>query len=75
MYDPPSYLWAIIIVGVAAIAASTCVVLYAGGERAGLGRRRAGLWFNAFGLTDLVLALTLGGLTASAVSSGIARGG
>jgi hypothetical protein len=43
MYDPPSYLWAIIIVGVAAIAASTCVVLYTGAERAGLGRRRAGL--------------------------------
>jgi hypothetical protein len=43
MYDPPGYLWAIIIVGVAAIAASTCVVLYTGAERAGLGRRRAGL--------------------------------
>jgi hypothetical protein len=25
--------------------------------------RRAALWFNAFGLTDLVVALTLGGLT------------
>jgi hypothetical protein len=25
--------------------------------------RRAGLWFNAFGMTDLVTALTLGGLT------------
>ena len=27
------------------------------------GSRRAGLWFNAFGLTDLVVALTLGTLT------------
>ena len=26
--------------------------------------RRAGLWFNAFGLTDLVVALTLGAMTA-----------
>jgi hypothetical protein len=43
MYDPPGYLWAIIIGGVAAIAASTCVVLYTGAERAGLGRGRAGL--------------------------------
>ncbi len=25
--------------------------------------RRAGLWFNAFGITDLVVALTLGALT------------
>ena len=27
------------------------------------GSRRAGLWFNAFGMTDLVVALTLGALT------------
>ena len=27
------------------------------------GGRRAGLWFNAFGMTDLVVALTLGALT------------
>jgi hypothetical protein len=27
------------------------------------GSRRAGLWFNAFGMTDLVVALTLGTLT------------
>src|SRR5579864_1053313 len=26
--------------------------------------RRAGLWFNAFGLTDLIVALTLGAVTA-----------
>jgi hypothetical protein len=26
--------------------------------------RRAALWFNAFGMTDLIVALTLGGLTA-----------
>ena len=28
------------------------------------GGRRAGLWFNAFGLTDLIVALTLGAVTA-----------
>lgn len=43
MYDPPGYLWVIIIAGVAAIAASTCTVLYIGAQRADLGRRRAGV--------------------------------
>src|SRR6185437_9586454 len=43
MYDPPAYLWALIIAGVAAIAGTTCVVLYGGAARAGLGRRRAAL--------------------------------
>jgi hypothetical protein len=43
MYDPPGYLWAITIAGVTAILASTCVVLYGGAKRAGLGRRRASL--------------------------------
>ena len=37
MYDPPAYIWAITIAGTAAIAAATCVVLYGGAERAGLG--------------------------------------
>src|SRR5947207_1312512 len=74
MYDPPAYVWAITIAGPTAIAALTCIVLYGGAVRAGLGRRRAALLargaarraalrFNAFGLTDLVVALTLGALT------------
>jgi hypothetical protein len=41
MYDPPAYLWAITIAGIIAIPAATCLVLYGGAERAGLGRRRA----------------------------------
>ena len=40
MYDPPVYLWAIIIAGITAIPAATCVVLYGGAVRAGLGRTR-----------------------------------
>jgi hypothetical protein len=36
MYIPPDYLWAIVIAGVAAIAAATGVVLYQGAGRAGL---------------------------------------
>ena len=43
MYDPPAYLWAITIAGPTAIAALTCIVLYGGAVRAGLGRRRAAL--------------------------------
>ena len=61
MYDPPAYLWAIIIAGPTAVAALTCIVLYGGAERAGLGRRRAALLAGA-------AAVLLGGwLTASAV--------
>ncbi len=40
MYDPPAYLGAITIAGPTAVAALTCIVLYGGAERAGLGRRR-----------------------------------
>jgi hypothetical protein len=47
MYNPPAYLWALIIAGVAAIAAMTCVALYGGALRAGLGRRRAALLAGA----------------------------
>ena len=47
MYDPPAYLWAITIAGPTAIAALTCIVLYGGAERAGLGRRRAALLAGA----------------------------
>ena len=43
MYDPPAYVWALTIGGPTAIAAATCIALYGGAERAGLGRRRAGL--------------------------------
>lgn len=43
MYDPPGYLWALTLVGVIGIPALTCVVLYGGAQRAGLGRRRAAL--------------------------------
>jgi hypothetical protein len=64
MYDPPVYVWAIIIAGPTAAAAATCVVLYGGAERAGLGRRRAALLAGA-------AAVVLGGwLTASAVIAG-----
>ncbi len=47
MYDPPAYIWAITIAATAAIAAATCVVLYSGAKRAGLGRRRAALLAGA----------------------------
>ena len=64
MYDPPAYLWAIIIAGPAAVAALTCIVLYGGAERAGLGRRRAALLAGA-------AAVLLGGwFTATAVIAG-----
>src|ERR1700722_1378426 len=61
MYDPPSYLWAMAIAGIIAILAATCVVLYGGAMRAGLGRRRAALLAGG-------AAVVLGGwFTASAV--------
>jgi hypothetical protein len=64
MYDPPDYLWVITIAGVIAIAAMTCVVLYGGAERAGLGRRRAAL------LAGSAAAVFGGWFTASAVIAG-----
>ena len=64
MYDPPAYLWAITIAGPIAAAAATCIVLYGGAARAGLGRGRAALLAGA-------AATVLGGwLTASAVIAG-----
>src|SRR5580692_1408812 len=64
MYDPPSYLWAITIAGIIAILATTCVVLYGGAVRAGLGRRRAALLAGG-------AAVLLGGwCAASAVIAG-----
>jgi hypothetical protein len=58
MYDPPGYVWAITLVGVIAVPAATCVLLYGGGIRSGLSRGRAallaggaaavfGAWFTA----------------------------
>ncbi len=43
MYDPPIYLWALTIAGIIAILAATCVVLWQGAMRGGLGQRRAAL--------------------------------
>ena len=61
MYNPPAYLWAITIAGPAAVAALTCIVLYGGAMRAGLGRKRAAL------LGGAAAAVFGGWLTASAV--------
>jgi len=64
MYDPPGYLWAIVIIGITAIPAATCVVLYGGAVRGGQGRRRAALLAGG-------AAVLLGGwFTASAVIAG-----
>jgi hypothetical protein len=64
MYDPPAYVWALTIGGPAAIAAATCIALYGGAVRAGLGRRRAALLGGA-------AAVVLGGwFTATAVIAG-----
>jgi hypothetical protein len=64
MYDPPAYVWALTIAGPAAIAATTCIALYGGAVRAGLGRRRGALLGGA-------AAILLGGwFTATAVIAG-----
>src|SRR6266571_2336055 len=64
MYDPPAYIWAITTALTAAIAAATCVVLYSGAKRAGLGRQRAALLAGA-------AAVMFGGwFTATAVIAG-----
>lgn len=64
MYDPPSYVWAIIIAAATATVAATCAVLYGGAVRASLGRRRAALLAGG-------AAVVLGGwMTASAVIAG-----
>ncbi len=64
MYDPPAYVWALTIAGPAAIAAMTCIALYGGAVRAGLGRRRAVLLGGA-------AAIVLGGwFAATAVIAG-----
>jgi hypothetical protein len=64
MYDPPGYLWAIIITGITAIPLATCLVLYDGARRSGRSRARAALLAGG-------AALVLGGwFTASAVIAG-----
>jgi hypothetical protein len=64
MFDPPAHLWAITVVGVAGTLAFTCVALYVGARRAGLGSGRAALLAGA-------AAVLLGGwFVASAVIAG-----
>jgi hypothetical protein len=58
MYDPPGYVWAITLVGVIAVLAATCVLLYGGAQRAGFGRRTATLLAGG-------AAVVLGGWTAA----------
>jgi hypothetical protein len=41
VYDLPSYIWALVVIGVIGIPAITCVMLYRGAIAAGLGRRTA----------------------------------
>jgi hypothetical protein len=41
VYDLPSYVWALVLIGVIGILATTCLVLYRGAIAAGLGRRTA----------------------------------
>jgi hypothetical protein len=50
--------------GLGDIAAGIAAPLVARRLAQGTGRRHAALWFNAFGMTDLISALTLGALTA-----------
>ena len=64
MYDPPAYLWAIIIAAAAGVLATTCIALYGGAKRAGLGRRRAAL------LAGGAAAVLGGWWTASAAIAG-----
>ena len=61
MYDPPAYLWVITIAGPTAVAAMTCMALYGGAQRAGLGRR------GALRLAAAAAAVLGGWLTISAV--------
>ena len=47
MYDPPAYVWVLVIAGSTAIAVATCVAIYGGAKRAGLGRGHAALLAKA----------------------------
>jgi hypothetical protein len=64
MNDLPGYVWLIAIAGVAAIAGSTCVVLYGGARRAGQDRAHATL------LAGAAAVLFGGWLTVSAMIAG-----
>jgi hypothetical protein len=64
MYDPPVYIWVLAIGGPAAIATTTCVALYGGAMRAGLGRMRAAL------LTGAAALLIGGWFTATSLIAG-----
>ena len=55
--------------GLGDIAAGIAAPLVARRLAQGTGRRHAALWFNAFGMTDLISALTLGALTAYQIVS------
>jgi hypothetical protein len=64
MYDPPVYVWALIIAGLTVIAATTCIALYRGAVRAGRDRRRAAA------LAGAAAVLFGGWFAASAVIAG-----
>jgi hypothetical protein len=64
MYDPPAYLWALVIAGMVAIPATTCIAAYGGAVRASMSRARAALLAGG-------AAVVFGGwFTASAVIAG-----
>jgi hypothetical protein len=64
VYDPPAYVWVLTIGGPTAIAVATCIALYGGAVRTGLGRKRAALLAGT-------AAVVLGGwFTATAVIAG-----
>jgi hypothetical protein len=66
MYDPPSYVWALVLAGVIGIPAATCAVLYRGAVAAGVGHRA----------TTVVAVTTAAGLGGWLVVSGLlARAG
>jgi hypothetical protein len=58
MYDPPAYLWVIIVAGTIAILAASCMFLYGGAMRAGMGRGSAALLAGS-------AAVVLGGWSAA----------
>jgi hypothetical protein len=66
VYDLPSYLWALVLIGVIGIPAITCLMLYRGAITGGLGRRTATM-------VTVVAAAGLGGWLAA--SGLVARAG
>src|SRR5215217_6781179 len=66
VYDLPSYVWALVLIGVIGIPAITCLMLYRGAITAGLGRRTA----------TMVTVVAAAGLGGWLVASGlVARAG